>query len=399
MFEKVLEGRRSHFLLSQMGEKFTFSIHNSNIQTGVDATYAKTPQVQTMRGIPRMSAGALRVPQQELEDHVPLQSGEGDGDDGGSDEENVYGEPGNEEKKFRFVARSAFLTYPRCPILPGEYLRHSTLDKRDIKHAFGKQERHVNGERHLHVWITFIRKIDTINPRFFDLIIAPTENHGGSTFHCNIRRGERKRAGGISNHVRAYEYLCKYDGAVPTQIVGASELYPTSRNFRKEYGDRTQWLNYLAIRAMPDPEYPIQLPNDETIAKPRGADKKRHIWIYGPPNAGKTQWLEANVYRFKNYRVGGTLYPYDNYDGEQIIIYDDVIPKAQDLLSITNTSEWQRPVPGQTRYSQRFVPGGLITLVIVCSNVDIDTLFSAEIDVTRDAIHARFQEHRIVLED
>jgi hypothetical protein len=346
-----------------------------------------------------MPDGPLQLPLEEPEFDVPMPAGEGNGDDGGSDEEDAYRDRGNEEKKFRFTARSAFLTYPRCPILPQQYLRHTSINQRDIKHSFGKQERHVDGERHLHVWITFIRKIDTINPRFFDLTIPPTEDHPGSTFHCNIRRGERKRAGGISNHVRAYEYLCKYDGAVPTPIVGSSSLYPTSRNFRKEYGDRTQWLNYLAISAMPDPVYPIELPNGEAIPTPSGPNKQRHIWIYGPPNAGKTQWLEANVYRFKNYRVGGTQYPFDNYDGEQIIVYDDIIPKASDLLSITNTSEWQRPVPGQTRYSQRFVPGRLVTLLIVCSNVDIDTLFSAEIDVTRAALHARFQEHRIVLDD
>ena len=328
-----------------------------------------------------------------------MRPGSGDDDDGDSGEEDAYRERHAEEKKgFRFNAKSAFLTYPRCPIMPGEYLRHTTISRSDIKHAFGKQERHMDGERHLHVWITFIRKIDTINPRFFDLTDPPTENHGGSTYHCNIRRGERKRAGGISNHVRAYEYLCKYDGTVPTEIVGSSNLYPTSRNFRKEHGDRTQWLNYLTIRAMPNPEYPLQLPNGESVPEPDKANKQRHLWIYGPPNAGKTQWLETNVYRFKNYKVSGTLYPFDNYDGEQIIVYDDITPTANHLLQITNASDWPRPVPGQTRYSVRYVPGRLVTLVIVCMNADIDTVFSAEMALTRQALHARFVEYQILID-
>lgn len=350
-------------------------------------------------GIRQVPNGGMLLPMAAEQIDVPVSPRARDAEDGVSDEEDVYRDRGNEEKKFRFTARSAFLTYPRCPIVPEKYLRHTSFDQRDIKLAFGKQERHVDGERHLHVWITFIRKIDTINPRFFDLTIPPTEDHAGSTFHCNIRRGERRRAGGVSNHVRAYEYLCKYDGAVPTPIIGASNLYPTSRNFRKEYGDRTQWLNYLAISAMPDPEYPIQLPNGSLIPTPSGANKQRHIWIYGPPNAGKTKWLEEAVFRFKNYRVGGTLYPFDNYDGEQIIIYDDIIPKPNDLMSITNTSEWQRPVPGQTRYSQRFVPGRLVTLVIVCVNVDIEKMYEAELDTTRAALKTRFEEHRIVLDE
>lgn len=325
----------------------------------------------------------------------PRRGNDGDGDSG---EEDAYGERADDEKKFRFNARNAFLTYPRCDIRPEQYLRHTTFDRRDIKHAFGKQERHADGECHLHVWITFIRKMDTHNPRFFDLVVPPTEAHPGATFHCNIRRGERKRAGGVSNHVRAYEYLCKYDGVVPVDIVGASNLYPTSRNFRKEHGDRTQWLNYLTIRAMPNPRYPITLPNGTEVPQPSAADKQRHLWIHGPPNSGKTKWLEENVYRFKNYKVAGTLYPYDNYDGEQIIVYDDIIPTAQHLMQVTNSSDYPRPVPGQTRYSVRYVPGGLVTLVIVCMNVDIDTLFSAEHVLTRDAIKSRFVEHQILVE-
>lgn len=354
--------------------------------------------------MPRISAlpdGDLQLSMEEgdsFEGDVPMPPRRGHADDGDSGEEDAYREGPIEEKKFRFNARNAFLTYPRCDIRPQQYLRHTTFDRRDIKHAFGKQERHVDGERHLHVWITFIRKMDTNNPRFFDLVVPPTEDHPGATFHCNIRRGERKRAGGISNHVRAYEYLCKYDGAVPVDIVGASNLYPTSRNFRKEHGDRTEWLNYLTIRAMPNPSYPLTLPNGDEVPEPNPADKRRHLWIYGPPNAGKTKWLEANIYRFKNFKVAGTLYPYDNYNGEQIIVYDDIVPDPQHLLNITNSSDYPRPVPGQTRYSVRYVPGGLVTLVVVCMNEPIDVVYEKQRDTTRDALKTRFVEHQILVE-
>lgn len=332
-----------------------------------------------------------------MDSDVHVLPGEGDVGDPGSDEEDPY-RAESPERKFRFCSRSAFLTYPRCPVLPRDYLRYSKVPAERIKSAFGKQEEHADGTKHLHVYITFLRKIDTTNPRFFDLAVQDFENGEILAFHCNIRR-ESRRKSGVHNAIGAYEYLCKYDGVVPVDIVGSTTLYPTSRNFRKEYGDRSCWLNYLAIRAMPEPQYPIQLPNGDSIELPSKADKRRHLWVHGPPNAGKTLWLEENVFRYKNYRVSGTQYPYDGYDGQQIIIYDDVVPSPKHLLEICNTSDYPRPVPGQTRYALRFVPGKLVTLVIVCSNQDIDTVMATEHPETRNAIHSRFKEIQLVIQE
>ena len=128
------------------------------------------------------------------------------------------------------------------------------------------------------------------------------------TYHCNIRREDRRRSG-VSNAIRAYEYLCKYDGTVPVDIVGSTRLYPTSRNFRKEYGDRSQWLAYLAVSAMPAPTYPIRLPDGDEADTPLASCKQRHLWIWGPASSGKTLWLEKNIVCFRNYRVAGTMYP------------------------------------------------------------------------------------------
>jgi len=328
---------------------------------------------------------------------MSVSSGEGDVKDVGSDEEDPY--RGEEpDRKFRFCSRSAFLTFPRCPVLPGDYFRYSSVPPERVKTAFGKQESHRDGTKHLHVWITFHKKVDTINPRFFDLSVEDAETGEILRFHGNVRRTDRRKSG-IRNAIGAYEYLCKYDGVLPVDIIGTTNLYPTSRNFRKEHGDRTQWLNFLAVRAMPLPEYPIPLPNGTSIAQPDASNKQRHLWIYGPPNAGKTLWLEENVLKYQNYRISGTLYPFDNYDGQQIIIYDDIPPSAGHLLSICNSSKYPRPVPGQTRYGVRYVPGNLIPLVIVCSNHDISTFFHDEADVTKDAIRSRFIEVELVQDD
>ena len=84
--------------------------------------------------------------------------------------------------------------------------------------------------------------------------------------------------------------------------------------------------------------------------------------------------------------------PFDNYQDQQIIIYDDITPVTEDLLSISEFEEYSRPVPGRTRYMQRYVPGGLATLILVCSNHDIAESYPKESAARIDALRARFIE-------
>ena len=321
------------------------------------------------------------------------------GDDGGSDQEDAYRDRLREASR-NFVsareARSSLIRAVQSCLEITSAISDLTGSKSRL---LSESKRNTfDGTLHLHIWITFIRKVDTVNPRYFDATIGNDEEMQRVTYHCNIRREDRRRSG-VSNAIRAYEYLCKYDGTVPVDIVGSTRLYPTSRNFRKEYGDRSQWLAYLAVSAMPAPTYPIRLPDGDEADTPLASCKQRHLWIWGPASSGKTLWLEKNIVCFRNYRVAGTMYPFDNYDGEQIIVYDDVIPKAEHLLSICNSSAYPRPCPGQTRYHVRYVPGNLVTLVIVCNNHCIDNLFNGESDATRAAIHTRFREILCNLED
>lgn len=330
------------------------------------------------------------------DEHLPVRSRKRHAPDDDSDDEGD-GQP-EEKKAFRFNARNAFLTYPNCPILPGEYRATTSFDWNRVKLCFAKQERHTDGHHHLHVYIAFVTKLDHHDPRYFDASYTPHGAAAPVTFHPNIRRNKGKQC-----LVRIWEYLCKDGGTPPSNIIGAPNLYPVSKNFRKDYGDRLQWLNYLAVQSLDEPRFPMRGPNGEEIKAPAAADKKRHLWIWGPPNAGKTHWLERNVYQFKNYKVAATTYPFDDYTGEPIVVYDDVRPVPEHLLSICNTSDYPRPCPGSQRYYRRIIPGKTVTLVIVATNFNIDDFMQDQPAETTASIKERFREMHvtgaIVLDD
>jgi len=295
---------------------------------------------------------------------------------------------GDQERKFRFCARSAFLTYPRCPVLPGEYRRSTSFNWELVKCAFAKQEKHLDGTLHLHVYLRFVKKLDISNCRYFDATVQPEGDAPLDRYHPNIRN-ER----GKGSIVRVWEYLCKNGGVPPTDLVGTTELYPTSKNFRKEYGDRITWLNYHATSHQPPPEYPLTLPDGSSMDRPTGANKKRHLWIWGPPNSGKTRWLERHIYRFRNYQIADAKYPFDNYTTEEIVVWDDIPPKAQILLNLCNYSEHPRPVPGETRYHRRNIPGGTVIVAIVCVNMSIELVYNNDREsMLIDALNKRFTQ-------
>lgn len=295
---------------------------------------------------------------------------------------------GAEERKFRFCARSAFLTYPHCPLLPGQYRLCTTFSWELVKCAFAKQEKHHDGTLHLHVYLRFCKKLDVSNCRYFDATRQPEGDDAVDRYHPNIRN-ER----GKGSIVRVWEYLCKNGGVPPTDLVGTTELYPTSKNFRKEYGDRITWLNYHATSHQPPPEYPLALPDGSTMERPTGALKKRHLWIWGPPNSGKTRWLERSIYRFQTYQIADAKYPFDNYTTEEMVVWDDLPPKASLLLNLCNYSEYPRPVPGETRYHRRNIPGGTVIVAIVCVNMDIELTYDNDRErMLIPALKARFIE-------
>lgn len=266
-----------------------------------------------------------------------------------------------EEGNFRLQARSVFLTYPMCPIEPNQMLVYLQT-MYPIKQYYIGRELHENGEPHLHAAITFERKISTRNPRVFDV------THEGVLYHPNIQKP------------RNWDAVVKYVTKDGNYIDGEEFDDTVSTNFTarlRDYTARQQWCRAKKMVWRNELELPIG-PMMSMSHQPLELGKKRHLWIYGEPDLGKTTliasqlagarslWITSKEYRFEQV-------PQQDEDGVLWTIYDDQLPTWAEISNITAVRSFgaqdvfQR-VPGKTRYVQVFWPTKPTVTMIVLAN-------------------------------
>lgn len=105
-----------------------------------------------------------------------------------------------------------------------------------------------------------------------------------------------------------------------------------------------------------------------TLTKPDPAIKKRHWLVVGAPDHGKTYQIQQMFEGKKVFMADETRYPFEGYQHEDIIIYDDVIPTLERLISISNTWKLKRSV-GETRNFKVFWKKNHTRTIIMTLNV------------------------------
>lgn len=269
-----------------------------------------------------------------------------------------------EGKSFRVNARSLLLTYANCACgIPLSDFTDLLLTRlrpfsfRVKSYAFGR-ELHLDGTPHFHCFLSLDRKCDFSSARALDLSC----DYGGEphTHHPNFRTvGKGKQQG-------AYEYCIKFADFVEHNI----DLYTDSRNFVKRKQDQDAWRLHRMRTTLVPVIWPITLPSGQVLHKPALTDRKRHWFIHGPPGWGKSFWLEVTFAHQRVYkRPSSTNYPFDDYDGEEIVIYDDPEepPTVTELISVCNVYHTATSV-GKTRYRSRFWPLRQARVVFFCYN-------------------------------
>lgn len=132
------------------------------------------------------------------------------------------------------------------------------------------------------------------------------------------------------------------------------------------------WVNWI-ISDMDrgerkDPVYPIVLPWC-SIPKPDPAEKKRHWWIWGPPDVGKTNITQTAMAGMKVYSAGpNAKYRFESYEHEDIVLFDDCVPTLQEILDATNTWHIQRERVGGKRYSSGYWKVGHSRTLVILAN-------------------------------
>lgn len=260
---------------------------------------------------------------------------------------------------FRLNCRQFFLTYPKCTLSQQELL-DLIPNKENIKNYYISQEKHQDGTPHLHAYIEYSTKKNIKDPKHFDI----------KGFHPNIQS--------VKNKKNVISYVCKYGNFIHNQKLDISNPI----NYLKRKKDFEAWQN--DISQPKDITYPITI-FDQIINKPDPSIKQRHLWVIGPPDWGKTYAIQKAFAGLKVFLRSDNSYPFEDYNNEDIIIYDDFKPTFEEIAAVTTTYLIKTTVYGNTRYQKKYWPINHTRTIIIISNHE------PEYNNHQEAINKRFQ--------
>lgn len=230
---------------------------------------------------------------------------------------------------FRFNAKKVSLTYAQCGDLTAAELLAAAEGWGSLAHYVIGTEKHADGGRHLHAFFSYDKAVDTKSVRFFDV----------KGLHPNISK--------VKN-VDAWKHYCCKDGDFIENC-----FFKTSTSFTKKRGDWAAWLSFQKAKHYEEVSWPIKMINGQRQALPAPTDKKVNWLIIGPADTGKTRWLNETFDRVDIWCVDDERYPFEGYEGQQVIVWDDTFPKRSVLIPATNAYKFMKSV-GATRYRKYY---------------------------------------------
>lgn len=84
------------------------------------------------------------------------------------------------EKSFKLHGKTFFLTYPQCP-LDKQAVADMLATKGIIVKGLIGQEKHQDGNLHIHAYCKYLKEIQTRNMKYFDI------EHEGEIYHGNYQ--------------------------------------------------------------------------------------------------------------------------------------------------------------------------------------------------------------------
>ena len=198
-----------------------------------------------------------------------------------------------EEPKSRRFAKGWFLTYPHCPLTSEQLLKK--IEKNAINRGTSIreyvvcEETHKGGEPHLHAFVKYDRRLN-FNNNLFDVACDGKFYHG----HYEIAKSWRK----VEDYV-------KKGGKFISNINISSALQKKSKSISLEdfKRDPLELLEEGVIKPMQLFSFVknqniyrmLQQKRERPPEDWFNLEKKRHFWVAGATNAGKTYWLRKQI--------------------------------------------------------------------------------------------------------
>lgn len=273
---------------------------------------------------------------------------------------------GSVQRKFRVCSKSFALTYPQCPVVRTEF-DPIFLKQFEPSQFASAREQHQDGSYHLHVFVSYISRINVRSARHFDVSIAGQTYHPNTQACRDTRKWLRYISKGSDHGVDALRRM-------EDQAINPLD-YPIGK--RKQIAADLQWsAQYRQLAALADIRYPITLKTSTAeycMPKPDPRIKKRSWWIVAAPNAGKTRWVNRCFAGQRIYCPRMGKYPFEGYLDQDIIIYDDRKSVSfEEFSDVLNTWNIVHPVYGEVRFLTQNWKVDHCRAVIVLSNKTIE---------------------------
>jgi len=210
-----------------------------------------------------------------------------------------------------------YLTYPKCPLDPKEAL--AQLEKiASIKKYIIAQEKHQDGDYHLHCYLMFENKVHRRNPRWADLeekelILTQSDNEEEEEMEdLYLSRYYHFNDGGTVKNPDKVAKYCTKDGNYITNfwepkvetVVFNLESMEAAMEMLREKAPGLFLRSYNNIKNCLEDHYGATDPEEEKEKlKPKygledftleALDLTLPVLIYGPSNCGKTQFAKAH---------------------------------------------------------------------------------------------------------
>lgn len=229
---------------------------------------------------------------------------------------------------FRIQSISLFLTYPQCDV-PKEVLLAFLQSIAQIdKYCIG-QEKHEDGNLHLHAFIKWKKRLNTTNERIFDC----------NGFHPNIQTPRNTKAvieyckkedtEPLTNITEKLQYGDIFEKATTKDEFMALVLEHQPRDYALFY-ERLESMarnHYKPVEVEYTPRYtnfinvPIELLTLDLI---QVGDRPKSIVILGPRGLGKTEWARSHGPHL--YSRGAVIYDdiLRDREGSKYAVFDDL---------------------------------------------------------------------------
>lgn len=315
-------------------------------------------------------------------------------------------------KKFRMNCKNFFLTYPQC-----QTTKETALGRLKERFPDGKllvcHEKHQSGDDHLHALVLLDKPLNIKDPAHFDFVGG---KHGKYEPARNIRRSVEyitKKGEYVSEGIDVESILQKQapksskiaklilDGSTLDQINTEDpgffmmnkrkiEEYASYCKVKKQKEDKQKWVEFSdeQLAGMNSSSKQVAQWINKNLFKTRPF-KAKQLYIYGPPNLGKTtlvRWLEnfATVYWMS---IQEDFSDGFNEDFHDLIVIDEfrAQKRIQDLNQWLDGSTFTYKVKGRQGEKRKNLP------MIILSNFSLEGAYSNSKDEKLDPLRVRLE--------